>query len=298
MAMLKIIVTGGAGFIGSNLIEALIQGGHTVICIDNLSTGNKANIHQRAEFKKIDIRDFGALKQAMKGVDYVFHLAALPRIQRSIKNPLETNEVNVQGILNVLEAARVNKVKRVIFTSSSSVYGDQKSFPLTEDMTPQPLSPYALQKYIGEKYCQVYTDLYGLETLSLRLFSVYGPGQNGQDEFATVIGRFLYLNKLGKPLIIYGDGEKTRDFTYIDDVVDALVKAMEIKLPRQRVINICAGKAYSINQIAKLIDGKVVHKEKRSGESQHIQGSNKRAKQLLNWSPKTMLEEGINRCGK
>ena len=163
-------------------------------------------------------------------------------------------------------------------------------------MIPQPLSPYALQKLMGEKYCQMYTDLYGLETLSLRLFSVYGPGQNGRDEFATVIGRFLYLKNRGKPLIIYGDGEKTRDFTHINDVVEALIRSMEIKLPKKRIINICAGKTHSINQIAKLIGGRVVYKEKRKGESQRIQGSNELAKKILKWEPQTSLKEGIKMC--
>lgn len=288
--MKNVAITGGAGFIGSHLVRKLLERKYEVIVIDNLSTGSKSNIHKKAEFKKIDIRDFGALKQAMKGVDYVFHLAALPRIQRSIQNPLETNEVNVQGTLNVLEAARVNKIKRVIFTSSSSVYGNQKKMPLTEGMVPKPLSPYALQKLIGEKYCQIHTDLYGLETLSLRLFSVYGPGQNGQDEFATVIGKFLYLKKRGKPLIIYGDGEKTRDFTHIDDITDALIRSMEIELPKERIINICTGKAHSINQIARLIGGRIVYKQKRLGESQNIQGSNEQAKKILNWKPQKRLE--------
>ncbi len=294
--MKNIAITGGAGFIGSHLVKKLLEKKYRAIVIDNLSTGSESNIHKKALFKKIDIRDFGALKQAMNGIDSVFHLAALPRIQRSIQSPLETNEVNVQGTLNVLEAARVNKVKRVIFTSSSSVYGDQKSLSLTENMIPQPLSPYALQKLMGEKYCQMYTDLYGLETLSLRLFSVYGPGQNGRDEFATVIGRFLYLKNRGKPLIIYGDGEKTRDFTHINDVVEALIRSMEIKLPKKRIINICAGKTHSINQIAKLIGGRVVYKEKRKGESQRIQGSNELAKKILKWEPQTSLKEGIKMC--
>lgn len=294
--MKNVVITGGAGFIGCHLVRELLEKKYKVIVIDNLSTGSELNIHKKALFKKIDIRDFDALKQAMKGVDYVFHLAALPRIQRSIANPLETNEVNIQGTLNVLEAARVNKVKRVIFTSSSSVYGDKKSLPLTENMIPQPLSPYALQKYIGERYCQMYTELYGLETISLRLFSVYGPGQNGQDEFATAIGRFLYLKRLGKPLIIYGDGKKTRDFTYINDVVDALIKSIKVSLPKEKVINICAGKAYSINQIAKFIGGKVVYKEKRCGESQNIHGSPLLAKHILKWEPQISLEEGIKRC--
>lgn len=288
--MKNVVITGGAGFIGCHLVRMLLKKKYKVIVIDNLSTGSKSNIPKNALFKKIDIRDFDALKKAMKDVDYVFHLAALPRIQRSITNPLETNEVNIQGTLNVLEAARVNKVKRVIFTSSSSVYGDQKSLSLTENMIPQPLSPYALQKLMGEKYCQMYTDLYGLETLSLRLFSVYGPGQNGQDEFATVIGRFLYLKMQGKPLIVYGDGEKTRDFTHINDVVDALIRSMEIELPKERIINICAGKTHSINQIVKFIGGRVVYKEKRKGESQSIQGASLLAERVLNWKPQNRLE--------
>lgn len=294
--MSKVTVTGGAGFIGSHLANELVNNNYKVVIIDNLSTSNKANFHQKARFKKIDIRDFNALRQSIKGSDFVFHLAALPRIQRSINNPLETNEVNVQGTLNVLEAARLNNIKRVIFTSSSSVYGNQEKLPLTEDMIPQPLSPYALQKLVGEKYCQMYTDLYGLETLSLRLFSVYGPGQNGKEEYATAMGRFKHLKEQGKPLIIYGDGNQTRDLTYVGDVVRALISSIEIPYLKQRVINICAGKSYSINQIAKLVGGKIIYKEKRKGESQNIKGSNILADKILHWQPHTFLEEGINKC--
>lgn len=290
--MAYIVVTGGAGFIGGNLVEALIQNKHTVTCIDDLSTGSKSNLYPRVLFKKIDIRDIGGLMRAMKGMEYVFHLAALPRIQRSIQDPLETNEVNVQGTLNVLEAARINKVKRVIFTSSSSVYGDQKKFPLTEALTPHPLSPYALQKYIGEQYCKLYSNLHGVDVKILRLFSVYGPGMNGKNEYDTVIGRFHYLKKHNKSFEIYGDGRQKRDFTYVGDVVRALYKAMNMTNSKQ-IINICTGRATSIGEIAQLMEGKIVYKDKRIGESQIILGSNALAKKILHWSPQISIERGI-----
>lgn len=294
--MANIVVTGGAGFIGSHLVESLVGRGESVTVFDNFSTGKPEAVVSGARIIEGDIRDAALTAQALKGADYVFHLAALPRIQKSIRYPQETNEVNVQGTLNVLEGARTHHVKRVIFASSSSVYGPQAHYPLKETMVPQPLSPYALQKHIGEKYCQLYTALYGLDTVCLRYFSVYGPGQSGKDEYATIIGKFLYLKKAGRPFPVYGGGEAVRDFTYVSDVVDATVRAMTLETPcRGSVLNICNGKGYSVAEIARRIGGDTELRNRRPGESQRIVGDNRRARKILGWKPQVPLEEGLSR---
>lgn len=290
--MANVVVTGGAGFIGSNLVDALIAKNHTVTVIDNLSTGAKKNINSKAIFCKTDIRNFSFILKHTKDIDYIFHLAALPRIQRSISNPMETNEVNVQGTLNVLESARLNKVKKVIFASSSSVYGDQNTLPLKESMKPNPLSPYALQKLTGEWYCKLYHDLYKLETVSLRLFSVYGPRQNENEEHATIIAKFHHLTQKGKALSITGTGEQTRDFTHVDDVVVACLSTLSTRFQgRGHVYNVCSAKPYSINTLARLIGGKVYFVPKKEGEIQNMTGDYSALHKATKWKPKHNLED-------
>ncbi|GIW67031.1 MAG: NAD dependent epimerase/dehydratase [Candidatus Parcubacteria bacterium] len=297
--MTKVLVTGGAGFIGSHLVDRLIKEGYKVIVIDNLSSGKKENLNPKAIFHKVDICNLEKILSLFKGVNYVFHTAALPRVQLSIDKPIETHRVNIDGTLNVLYASYKNKVRRVIYSSSSSVYGEQKSLPLKESMTPNPLSPYALQKLVGEYYCKLFSSLYDLETVSLRYFNVYGPRMDPEGPYALVIGRFLKLKKEGKPLTIYGDGKQTRDFTYIDDVVEANILAMKSKkVGKGEVINICYGKNHSINYVAKLIGDKKVYLPKRKGEPRHTLGDNSLAKKLLGWKPKISLEEGIEICKK
>jgi UDP-glucose 4-epimerase len=301
---MKILVTGGAGFIGSHLVDKLIEEGHKVIVIDNLSSGKKQNLNPQAQFYKLDICYLEKIKPLFKKVDYVFHLAALPRVPLSIDKPLLTHQVNVDGTLNILYASylasrSINKIKRVIFASSSSVYGYQKTLPLKETMIPQPLSPYALQKLTGEMYCQLFANLYKIETVSLRFFNVYGPRMDPNGLYALAIGRFLKLKKENQPLTIYGDGKQTRDFTYIDDVVQALILAMKSKkVGKGEVINICYGKNYSINYLAKLIGGKKIYLPPRPGEPRHTLGDNSLAKKLLGWQPKISLEKGIEICKK
>lgn len=289
--MKNVLVTGGAGFIGSNLVDELILQKYNVTIIDNLSTGKEKNINKKAVFYKCDIRDFDRLSKTFNQIDYVFHLAALPRIQRSIKSPLETNEVNVQGTLNVLEAATKNNIKKVIFASSSSVYGLQNSLPLYENMIPQPLSPYSLQKFIGEMYAQIYTRLYGLRVISLRFFSVYGPRQNCTEEYATIIGKYIHLCAHRENLPIYGDGQQTRDFTHVDDVIKACMRSMSINLPDNSpdMFNICSGEPYSVMKIAKKFKQPIIFKPKREGEVLNSYGNNSLAKKFLGWTPRKKL---------
>ncbi len=297
--MTKVLVTGGAGFIGGHLVDRLIEAGYKVIIIDNLSGGKKENLNPKAIFYKIDICNLEKILPLFKGVDYVFHVAALPRVPLSIEKPIETNKVNVDGTLNVLYASYKNKVKRVIYSSSSSVYGEQRSLPLKESMIPNPLSPYALQKLIGEDYCKLFSSLYNLETVSLRYFNVYGPRMDPDGPYALAIGKFLKLKKECKPLTIYGDGKQTRDFTFVDDVVEANILAMRSKKTgKGETINICYGKNYSINYVAKLIDGNKVYLPKRKGEPRHTLGDNSLARKLLGWRPKISLEQGIEICKK
>jgi len=305
----KILVTGGAGFIGSHLVDALIEKGFDVVVVDNLSTGRKEYLHPaffkrggvnpKADFHKLDIRDLEKIKPLFKGIDYVFHLAAQPRIQPSIINPVESHSNNVVGTLNVLIASRDAKVKKFIYSASSSVYGDQKELPLREDMIPKPKSPYSLFKLIGEHYCNLFNHLYGLPTVCLRYFNVYGPRQSCEGAYATVIGIFLRQAKNGKPLTIVGDGEQTRDFTYIKDIVRANILAMESnKVDKGEVINIGTGKNYSVNRIASLISKKVVHISSRQAEVRDTLADNTKAKKLLGWQPTIDIEEGLRELKK
>lgn len=250
----KIIVTGGAGFIGSHLIDALIKEGYSVVVIDNLSTGKKSQVNKEAKFIRADIRNLKKIRPYFRGVDWVFHLAARARIQPSIKDPAPTFNHNIIGTLNVLLAARDAGVKRVIYSASSSSYGDQDTTPLYEEMTPRFKSPYALTKCVGEEMCRLFSNLYDLETVSLRYFNVYGPRQLTTGVYATVVGIFMKQLESGKPLTIVGDGTIQRDFTHVFDVVRAnIFAAKSDKIGRGEVINIGTGKNYSINEIAAMI---------------------------------------------
>ncbi len=293
---MKILVTGGAGFIGSNLVDKLIDEGHQVVIIDNLSTGKKENLNSQADFHQVDIRDFNSIKPLFEGIDYVFHLAALPRVPFSVEKPIETSEVNVMGTINVFKSALDNNIKRVIFASSSSVYGNQETLPLIEAMTPMPVSPYALQKLEGEEWAKMFTDLYKLPVASLRFFNVYGPRNDPESDYSLVIAKFLKQNSQGKTLTIFGDGEQTRGFCYIDDLVSALIKAMTSeKLKGGEVINIGNENSYSVNYLAKLISDQVEYLSPRAGDVLHTKASIAKAKELLDWQPVVSFEEGVNR---
>jgi len=294
--MSKIIVTGGAGFIGSHLTDKLIEEGHKVIIIDNLSAGKKENINSKAIFYKKDICDFEEIKSLFSGVDYVFHLAAIPRIPFSIKNPIKTSKVNILGTINVFKAALENKIKRVIFASSSSVYGNQKKSPLKEDITPSPISPYSLQKFVGEKFARLFTNLYDLPVICLRYFNVYGPRIDFSSDYALVIGKFLKQKEEKIPLTIYGNGEQTRGFCYVGDVVRANIKAMESeKLKGGEIINISSGKTQSINYLAKLIGESVKYLPARKGDVLHTKADISLANNLLVWQPEVSFEDGFKK---
>ncbi|OGZ24195.1 MAG: hypothetical protein A2896_00420 [Candidatus Nealsonbacteria bacterium RIFCSPLOWO2_01_FULL_43_32] len=291
--MARILVTGGAGFIGSNLVDALIAEGEQVIIIDNLSGGAKENLNPKAEFHQLDLRDLTAIKPLFEGVDFVFHLAAKPRIPLSVKDPIAAHENNLNATLNVLVASRDAKVKKVIYSSSSSIYGNQAELPVKETMPAQPLNPYGLQKYVGELYCKIFYDLYGLATVSLRYFNVFGPRAPREGAYATVIGIFLHQKANGQPLTIIDDGEQTRDFTYVKDVVRANILAAQSQVGKGEAFNIGAGCSYSVNQLAELIGGKTVRIPARSGEIKHSLADASLAKKFLGWQPEYNLESGL-----
>lgn len=292
--MKKYLVTGGAGFIGSHLVDKLVEQNHKVIIIDNLSTGKKENINPKADFYQLDICDFEKIKPIFQGINYVFHLAAIPRVPVSIKNPVLTSEVNILGTINVFKAAIDARVKRIIFASSSSVYGEQDRLPLEESMIPNPLSPYGLQKLVGEQFAKLFTKIYDLPIICLRFFNVYGPRIDFNSDYSLVLGKFLRLKAEKKPLTIFGDGEQTRGFCFVDDVVDANIKAMESeKLKGGEVINVGQEKNYSINYLSKLIGGEVQYLPKRKGDPLHTKADISLAKQLLDWQPKVDFNDGV-----
>ena len=296
--MSKIIVTGGAGFIGSHIVDTLIDAGHEVHVIDNLSAGKLENINKKAIFHKVDIRDKEAMIPIFKGVEYVFHEAAFPRVQYSIENPIETNDINVNGLLNILELSRENKIKRLIFASSSSIYGDPEKLPTNENDNINPMSPYASHKYIGEVYLKLYAKIYGLETVCLRYFNVYGPRLDPEGAYPLVIGYFMKQAKNGMPLTITGDGNQTRDFVHVKDVAKSNILAMTSRnVGKGEIINIGGGIKYSINHIAELISDKNEHIAPRL-EPHDTMADIKKAKKLLEWQPEVSLLDGIEELKK
>lgn len=287
------VVTGGAGFIGSHLATALLSEGYSLKIVDNLSGGKREKVPKDAVFFEQDINDTATLAKVMAGADFVFHLAALPRVQYSIEHPIETNRANVDGTVSVLKAALEAGVKRVIYSASSSAYGDQAVMPLTEDMLANPKSPYGLQKYIGELYCRVFSEVYGVSTVCLRYFNVYGPGASAEGAYALVIAKFLQQRAFGNPMTITGDGTQTRDFTHVRDVVRAnMLATTSLCVGKGEVINIGAGKNASVARVAELIGGPVEHIPPRL-EPHDTRADNTRAKELLGWEPRVSLEEGI-----
>ncbi len=302
--MSNIIVTGGAGFIGSNLTEALLKKGHQVRVLDNFSTGKKENLLFAERFSTFemvegDIRDRAVCQTAMRNVEYVFHQAALPSVQRSVEDPLTTHMVNAVGTLNVLLAAKEAGVRKVIYASSSSIYGDTPTLPKVETMPSNPLSPYALQKQVGEKYCRLFSQLYGLETLSLRYFNVFGPKQDPASIYSAVIPRFINALRRRKSPTIFGDGEQSRDFTYIDNVVHANLLAMAAEDCHGEAMNIACGSRISLNQLleilARITGSEVdpVYSEPRRGDVKHSLADISKAKQFLNFEPLVGIEAGL-----
>ncbi len=291
--MTKTIVTGGAGFIGSHIVDALVELGYDVHIIDNMSYGDMNNINPKATFHKADIRNFQDIKDIFNGATYVFHEAAMPQVQYSLENPIETHDINVTGLLNVLEASRLAKVRRLMFAASSAAYGDQEVVPYVESMTASPLSPYGAHKYMGEVYCTLYSKVYNLETVSLRYFNVYGPRQSVGGAYPSVIAKFIGMYKKGQTLTITGDGEQIRSFINVHDVVSANILAMESSnVGHGEVINIGTNETYSINKIADLIGGKVEYIAPRV-EPRVTKADINKAKDLLNWEPKINIEQGL-----
>ena len=294
--MAKYLVSGGAGFIGSHLVDKLVEQNHEVIVIDNLSAGKKENLNSKADFYQLDIRDLDKIRPVFRGVDCVFHLAAIPRVSVSVEDPAGTSEVNILGAINVFTAAADSKVKRIIFSSSAAVYGDQEVQPIKETATPSPISPYGLQKLVGEQTAKLFTKLYATPIISLRYFNVYGPRIDFDSDYGLVIGKFLKLKSQNKPLTIFGSGEQTRGFCYVDDVVSANIKASESKnLKGGEVINISREESYSINYLAKIISGQIQYLPKREGDPVNAKADVSLAKNLLGWEPKVSFEEGIEK---
>jgi nucleoside-diphosphate-sugar epimerase len=290
-----VLVTGGAGFVGSNLVDELIARGMAVRVIDIFATGDRKNLNPQADLIEADLRDGEAIRPAFDGIDCVFHVAALPRIPLSIAKPVETHMTNVVGTLNVLIAARDAKVRRVIYSGSSSVYGDQATMPLVETMTANPLNPYALQKYVGEQYTRMFHRLFAMQTLTLRYFNVYGPRMTTEGAYVTVISAFLSARRRGEPLQIHGDGEQTRDFTHVSDVVAANILAMDAQVADGRAINVGAGHNVSINLIADLIGGRRVRVEARKGDMRNTLADTSEASRILGWRPRVRVEDGVKR---
>lgn len=291
--MKKAVVTGGAGFIGSHVVDALVRDGYEVHVIDDLSAGKKERVNEKATLHVVNMCDTDLIRPIIAGADSVFHLAAKPRVPYSIEHPEETNVANIGGTLAVLVAAKDGGVRRVVYSASSSAYGNQETLPLREDMKPDPLSPYGLQKYVGELYAKLFYDVYGLETVSLRYFNVYGSRLDPEGAYALVIGKFLKQRKAGEPLTITGDGEQTRDFTHVSDIVRGnLLAATSEKVGKGEVINLGAGNQTSVNTLARMIGGASVHTSPRI-EPKHTRADNTKAKMLLGWEPLVPLEEGL-----
>jgi nucleoside-diphosphate-sugar epimerase len=304
--MSDVLVTGGAGFIGSNLTEVLLQKGHRVRILDDFSTGKRENLifdktYPSLEMIEGDIRDLDTCRKAIKGTEYLFHQAALPSVQRSVEDPETSNAVNVGGTLNILLAAKEMGVKRVVYASSSSIYGDTPTLPKHEEMPPHPLSPYALQKYIGEQYCKLFYQLYGLDTISLRYFNIFGPKQDPNSIYSAVIPKFIDALLHGRPPIIFGDGEQSRDFTYIENVVQANLLAMSAEHLHGEAINIACGKRTSLNQLLNILKEILgskqspIHQEPRQGDVRHSLADIRKGKEILNYEPKIGIEVGLKK---
>ncbi len=298
------LITGGAGFIGSNLAEALARDGERVRIFDNFTTGsmeNLAAVKDRIEVVEGDLRDFAAVRSAMKGVTRVAHQGALRSVERSVDDPLSSDAVNVQGTLHILQAARENGVKRVVYASSSSCYGDTEVLPKTEDLTPAQLSQYAVSQLAAEYYCRVYSRLYGLETVSLRYFNVFGPKQSPDSKYAAVVPLFLRQAFKDEPLEIHGDGEQSRDFTYIDNVVQANRLSMTVPGLNGEVFNVACGDRHSLLEIAQIFGrfmGKELkrnHIETRRGDVRHTQASIERIVSKTGYKPTVGFEDGLRK---
>ena len=301
---MRYLVTGGAGFIGSNIVDELIRRGHQVVVLDDLSTGkeeNLAGVRSKIDFRAGTITDLGHVQSACKGVDYVIHLAARTSVPKSVKDPIESNFVNIDGTLNVLVAARDAQARRFVFAASSSAYGETPTLPKVETMQPDPISPYGVTKFVGELYAQVFGRVYGLENACLRYFNVFGPRQDPTSQYSGVLSRFMLAIIKGEPPTIYGDGEQTRDFTYIDNIVDVTLRACEGQGASGKVFNGGTGIRISLNEVVKLL-GKITGKKiepkydpPRNGDIRDSQADISLARKVLGYEPLVYFEEGLKR---
>jgi nucleoside-diphosphate-sugar epimerase len=297
------LVTGGAGFIGSHLAEELVRRGHRVRVADSLITGKRSNLDHISgvEFLEGDLADLPFAERAVEGCDYVLHEAALPSVPRSVKDPITSNRANIDATLNVLVASRDAGVKRLVYAGSSSAYGNTPTLPKHEEMPSSPLSPYALQKVVGEQYLQMFTRLYGLETVSIRYFNVFGPRQDPSSAYSGVISVFATALLENRQPTIYGDGEQTRDFTYVANVVDGVLRACEAPNANGEVINVATGGRTSLNQLFKTMkalvgsDVEPIHAEPRTGDVRDSQADISKARRILGYHPMVSFEEGLRR---
>ncbi len=295
------LVTGGAGFIGSHLAGALLERGHDVRVLDNLTTGLRANVPSGAEFVEGDVRDPATVAAATAGCEVVLHQAAVASVPQSIAEPRTAHDANINGTFNVLLAARDAGVRRVVFAASSAVYGNSPELPKVEDMPADPCSPYALQKQVGESYCRLFTELYGLQTVAIRYFNVFGPRQNPSSPYSGVLSLFIKAALAGEAATIYGDGEQTRDFTYVYDIVDGVMRAVDVPAASGEVINVATGASVSLNQAWDAL-GRIVgplpapvHVPEREGDVRHSRADIAKAERVLGFRARIPFEEGLRR---
>ncbi len=307
MSAKKFLVTGGAGFIGSNIVEKLLILGHQVKVLDNFSTGKRENLKvfiDDIEIVEGDVRSYHTVMRAVKGVEIILHQAALPSVPRSINDPITTDEVNIQGTLNILEAAREFDVNRVVYASSSSVYGDNPVLPKHEQMNVNPLSPYAVSKLAGEKYCQVFSRIYGLETISLRYFNVFGPKQDPASQYSAVIPKFITAIMKDKQPVIFGDGTQTRDFTFVENVVDANIKAAFAVCDSGLVMNCACNEQIILNDVINIINRELgkniepIYKDPRPGDIKHSFADITLIKEKIGYNPIVSFENGLRKTIK
>lgn len=301
---MKFLVTGGAGFIGSNIASELLEKGYSVRILDNFSSGKRENLkgmENDIELIEGDIRSYHIVQDSLKDIDIVLHQAALPSVPRSIKDPITTNDVNINGTLNILEAAVDLKVKRVVYASSSSVYGDNPVLPKVETMIPNPLSPYAVSKLTGEKYCNVFSRIYGLETVCLRYFNVFGPRQDPASQYSAVIPKFIKAINQNKQPVIYGDGEQSRDFTYISNVVQANILAATADCESGITVNCAVSGQITLNELIREMnklmnkDIKPVYEGPRAGDIKHSYADVNLAEKTLGYKPVVSFQEGLKK---
>ncbi len=301
--MIRYLITGGSGFIGCNIVRKLIKDDNNkVVVLDNFSTGNKQNLNDvlsNIELIEGDIRDKQKVDECVKNVDYILHQAAIPSVQRSIEDPYYSIDSNIMGTLNLLLSCKKYNIKKFILASSSSVYGNSHILPKTENLTSNPLSPYALSKYTGEKLCKMFSNIYNINTICLRYFNVFGPYQNEQSEYSAVIPLFINAFIQDKDIIIYGDGEQSRDFTFIDNVIKANILSCHCELGQGQIFNVGCGKQISLNQIIEKLkiifnkDINVVYKDERIGDVKHSLANIEESKRWLQYYPSVEFDEGL-----